>query len=189
MSKAFITTNPLLPAEYYVPKGVDQFVIDMNRHVEHSLLDCPGRYTVQVAHFTGRTTLDQAEIQQIEQGAKVKGSRLAKAADKAHRLTEALRMKGYEAYEFHDRYASLVTVGSFDSVGAPRADGKIEINPEIHTIMELFGAKPATGLGASAGALQPGNCIGIPYDIQPIPVEVPKRAVSAVQARKISRLW
>ena len=67
---------------------------------------------------------------------------MADAALKAHVLTEALRMKGYEAYEFHGRYASIVTVGNFDSVGTPRADGKTEINPEVHKTMEIFKAKP-----------------------------------------------
>ena len=44
-----------LPREYFVPKGVDDFVAKMNQGVEHSLLDCPGRYTVQVATFRGKT--------------------------------------------------------------------------------------------------------------------------------------
>jgi len=47
-------------------------------------------------------------------------SELEAAAEKAHRLAKALRMKGYDAYEFHDRYASIVTVGSFNSAGTPR---------------------------------------------------------------------
>ena len=39
---------------------------------------------------------------------------------KAHKMTVALRAKGYEAYEFHDRYASIVTVGSYDRPDDPR---------------------------------------------------------------------
>ena len=69
-------------------------------------------------------------------------STLAEAADKAHRLAKALRMKGYEAYEFHDRYASIVTVGSFNSVGTPRPDGRMEINAEIAAVMKTFGTDP-----------------------------------------------
>ena len=57
MGRAFFTRNPLLPREYFVPKGVDDFVAKMNQGVEHSLLDCPGRYTVQVATFRGKTIL------------------------------------------------------------------------------------------------------------------------------------
>ena len=39
----------MLPKGYFVPKGVDDFVASMNRGVEYSLLDCPGRQTVKVA--------------------------------------------------------------------------------------------------------------------------------------------
>jgi hypothetical protein len=109
---------------------------------------------------------------------------------KAHVLTEALRIKGYEAYEFHDRYASIVTVGSFDSVGMPRTDGKTEINPRIHTIMKTFGAQPASNVvNAPPGAMIPKKMgpfdgVGeIDLDIQPIPVQVPKRSIAAALSR------
>jgi hypothetical protein len=176
MSKAFVTTNPLLPKEYFAPRGVDRLVEQMNAGVEHSLLDCPGRYTVQVAQFNGSMVSDQAKIREIEEGKGDLKSNLAKAALAAHKLTQALRIKGYEAYEFHDRAASIVTIGSFNSVGTPRADGKIEINPQIHAIMERFKALPpkTPGGGPEARAL-----VGIPFDPQPIPVEVPRRAISA----------
>ena len=137
----------LLPKEYFTPKGLDPFVVEMNKNVTHSLLDCPGKYSVQVATFKGQVIIEQNEIEAIESGKKQFDGDLAEAAMKAHQLTEALRMKGYEAYEFHDRYASIVTVGSFDSVGTPRADGRIEINPKIHAIMKTFG--PAGELNRS----------------------------------------
>jgi hypothetical protein len=143
MCKAFLTTNPLLPREYFAPKGMDALVEQMNADLPYSLLRCPGKYTVQVATFTGTVILDPQRIQRIQQGQEDFESNLDKAALAAHKLTEALRMKGYEAYEFHDRCASIVTVGSFDSVGTPRPDGKIELNPQIHAIMELFRAEPA----------------------------------------------
>jgi hypothetical protein len=103
---------------------------------------------------------------------------LAEAGDKAHRLAKALRMKGYEAYEFHDRYASIVTVGSFNSVGTPRPDGRTEINPQIHEIMKRFGAEAQTLPGQKTPVTPLKTLAGIPFDIQPIPVEVPKRSIS-----------
>ena len=191
MGHAFITINPLLPPDYVAPKaGLDELVVKMNQGVKHSLLDCPGKYTVQVAHFTGEVVIDQRKIQAIENGeAPLDGKQrnsLAVAAEKAHTLTEELRKRGYEAYEFHDRYASIVTVGSFDSVGTPRADGKTEINPKIHRIMEVFGAKPLDGITAPAGTLsaQPRSLEGIHFDVQPIPVTVPKRSISRELARQ-----
>ena len=153
----------------------------MNKDVEHSLLDCPGKYTVQVAHFTGEVIINQNEIRAIETGAKPGPEStkqgLAGAAEKAHKLTEALRIKGYDAYEFHDRCASLVTVGSFDSVGTPRPDGKIEINPMVHRIIEVFRAQ-SLNVAGQPGPLQPRSLVGIYFDVQPIPVEVPKRSIS-----------
>jgi len=186
MAHAFITTNPLLPKDYFVPGGLDPLVIEMNTNVPHSLLDCPGKFSVQVATFKGQVIIKQNEIEEIEKGEKQFNGDLTEAAMKAHQLTEALRMKGYEAYEFHDRNASIVTVGSFDSVGMPRADGKIEINPKIHKIMQTFGAKPLDLTSQLPKDTIPMACktlAGINFDIQPIPIMVPKKSISAAMSR------
>jgi hypothetical protein len=173
MGHAFVTTNPILPSDYYVPKGLDPLVVKANEGVEHSLLDCSGNYTVQVAHFTGKVITDQREIAAVERG-KDLDSQLAKAAYMAHKLTEALRLKGYEAYEFHDRYASIVTVGSFDSVGPKGPNGVTEMNPKIKAIIDQF--KPAQN---TPGVVSARTLVGIPFDPQPIPVHIPKRSVAA----------
>jgi hypothetical protein len=178
MGHAFVTTNPLLPQDRLQPGVVDELVLEMNRDAQYSLLDCPGRYTVQVATFKGNMVIKHSEIEAIERGGRMQ-SRLAEAAMNAHKLTEALRLKGWEAYEFHDRYASIVTVGSFNSVGSPRADGRIEINPRIHVIMQTFGAEPVDLPGQATGAWTLKSFVGLPFDIQPIPVEVPRRSIGA----------
>ncbi|MDY0168435.1 MAG: hypothetical protein RBS80_17935 [Thermoguttaceae bacterium] len=188
LSKAFVTTNPLLPREYFAPKGVEPEVLEWNAGVKHSLLDCPGRYTVQVATFKGRTLIKQDEIEAVERGDQALNSSLADAADKANRLCLALRMMGYDAYQFHDRYASIVTVGSFDSVGTPRPDGKMEINPAIHGLMQKFASQPANIPGQPPGAMALKTIVGIPLDIQPLPVEVPKRSISAALSGQTA-LW
>ncbi|HEY2881191.1 MAG TPA: hypothetical protein VGJ15_02130 [Pirellulales bacterium] len=177
MRHALMVTNPLLPKEFFVAKGVDKLVLDMNKGVANCLLDCPGKYSVRVASFSGSTLIDQRKIREVEDGNKSLHSRLADAAEKAHNLTVELRKKGWEAYEFHDRGASMVCVGSFDSVGVPRADGKTEINPTIFKIMQTFGADQS---GLSTGvALKPKHVAGIPLDVQATPVEVPRRSISA----------
>jgi hypothetical protein len=195
LGNAFMTSNPLLPREYFTPKGVDKLTLDMNRGVKYSLLDCKGRYTVRIATFTGRVVIDQRQIQSLERDKNApllaKGeqeSPLAEAAMKAHALTEALRGKNIEAYEFHDSHTSLVTVGSFDSVGMPRADGKIEINRKIYEILKTYGADQSALAGGQAieGLKQKTvmcNVDGVkrplPLDLQPMPVEVPKRTLSS----------
>ncbi len=172
-----------------LPKGgVDELVLKMNKNVKHSLLDCPGKYTVQVAHFTGEVIINQGEIQAIESGAKTGPEStkqgLAGAAEKAHELTEALRIKGWEAYEFHDRNASLVTVGSFDSVGTPRPTAKSKSIRRFIISSKSFRATPVNVAGV-VGAMEPQACVGIFFDAQPILVEVPKRSISRQLSQRL----
>ena len=182
LSRAFITRNPLLPDEYFVPKtGLDELVVKMNKNVKFSLLDCPGKYSVQVAHFTGEVILNQGEIKAIESGSRPGPEStkqgLAQAAENAHELTEALRLKGWEAYEFHDRNSSIVTVGSFDSIGTTQPDGQIQQSPQVHRIIEGFGIEQVQEPGKPT-QFKMRSCIGIFFDAQPIPIEVPRRSIS-----------
>jgi len=188
MGHAMITTNPLLGTDYFVPKGLDPLVLEANEGVEHCLLDCPGKYTVQVATFRGRMIIDQREISAIETGRKEMKSGLAEAAEKAHKLTEALRLKGYEAYEFHDRYASIVTVGSFDWISRDLPGGRTEINPAVQAMIDHFGPRK-TRLGGQTGGMAQQTLVGIPFDLKPIAVHVPKRSFSAKFARGPARLF
>ncbi len=193
LAGAFMTTNPLLPKDYYVSKGIDQFVVDMNKGIEHSLLDCKGRYTVKIATFTGHVEINQRKIQELEKPGHNESGKdddpLVLAYKKAHAITEDLRKKGIEAYEFHDRYSSIVTIGSFNSVGNPRADGKTEINPQIYEIMKKYGPDPKT-LASSQAASEQINAKTmsvtidrkshvVMLDVQPMPVEVPQRSIGA----------
>jgi hypothetical protein len=185
MGSAFVTRNPLLPKEYFAPQGADEFVMSINKGVENSLLECPGSYSVRVATFRGNVIIDQRKIHEITSGAAMK-SRLHDAAHKAHQLTLALRRQGVEAYEFHDRHESMVTVGSFQSVGSPRPDGKTEINPSILALISAYGPKrqalPGPG-GQNVTGLEPRTLAGIPFDVQPIPVRVPRRSIAADYAK------
>lgn len=183
MGNAFATRNPVLPEGFDANMGIDPLVIEMNRDAEFSLLKNGGKYTVKVATFRGLTTMKLDEIERIERGA-VK-SRLEEAAIKAHTLASALRAQGIEAYEFHDRNESIVCVGSFDSVGEPDANGKIELNPAVYKIMQQYGPKQ-TPVDGQVG-LQPRSIKGIPFDVQPIPVQVPRVSIASNLSR--SRLW
>ena len=179
MGNAFVTRNPLLPQEYFVPRGLNPLVEEMNRRVDHSLLDNPGKFTVKIATFRGATTM---KLDAVANNGRNLPSKLEEAAVKAHKLTESLRKRGVEAYEFHDRYESIVTVGSFDSVGMPRPDGKTEIAPEIHKVMEAYGPKRQQLPGQNSVGLVPFTLNGIPCDVQPMPVEVPKTSIAAAYA-------
>lgn len=173
--RPFLTTNPLLPPEYFAPKGADNFVVQLNRNVEFSLLDCPGRYSLRVASFNGATTIDPKRIKKVEEGADM-ASRLAEAGEKAHDLTVALRAKGYEAYEYHDRQSSIVTVGSFDQLGATKSDGSVQVNPQVEALLKVFTAETSAAVGAPMTA-KPKTVSGLPLDLKPMAVEVPKRSI------------
>ncbi len=176
MGQAFLCVNPIMPKERLAHSAIDSFVYGINKGVKHSLLKCPGKFTVKVATFNGAMVVDQKKVWEFRNNPNETKltSRLEEAAMRAHELTEALRVKGWEAYEFHDRHASLVTVGSFDSVGTPQPDGTTEINPEIYKIMQTWKSKPIPG-----GGWKPETLLGIPFDVQPIPVAVPRRSLAA----------
>jgi hypothetical protein len=186
LGTAFATPNPLIPREYFSPKGADSEVIKWNEGVKYSLLDCPGKFSVRVATFRGNVIIDQQHVADIENGAKMQ-SRLEEAALKANRLTMALRKKGVEAYEFHDRHESYVTVGSFEWASEDRPNQPPETNPEILAVMQRYA--PATtpvtdARGQSLSGIQPQVVDGIALDVRPWPVEVPRRSIAVDYSRR-----
>ena len=187
MGNAFVTRNPLLPEEYFTAKGLDPFVVELNQRVKYSLLKCPGKYSVKVASFRGVETLKPAEFEELAGKPREKSNmaKIDEAADKAARMTKALRDQGVEAYEFHDRTESMVCVGSFDVVGEPRNDGKIEINPAIHRLMETYGPIKRFIPGQTQAFLQPKLIEGIPCDPQPLPVVVPRQSIANDYIRRV----
>ena len=180
LGSAFKTRNPILPREYFIGGGPDSFVLDLNKDKKFSLLNCPGKYSVRVATFRGNVIIDQSKILEITNNGERLDSRLERAAEKAHLLTTKLRERKVEAYEFHDRHESIVTIGSFASVGTPRNDGKTEINPSILRIMNSYGPEKKLLPGSLRMAgIMPRSLDGIPFDIQPTPVEVPKPSAAS----------
>ena len=187
LAGAFLCTNPLLPKEYFQNATLSKVVVEMNSQADHSLLTCPGKYSVKVATFSGSTLIDQKKIKQVSKGAKLQ-SKLYEAGIKAHALADHLRSKGIEAYEFHDEHESIVCVGSFDFVAGPKQDdGKQQINPAVHRVMEEYKPKPeanTTGLHPKRFELvSDGDVLKVSCDLQPIPVQVPKQTVSGVYQR------
>ncbi len=141
LSGAFLTINPMLSPEEAMKRKRDPDVIRFNSHYRYSLLDNPGKYTVVVASFYGNSITQVAGQTGLNADKKLgSGFGLAVAADKAWQVMRTLREKeNMEAYVFHDRKQSIVTVGSFDSKDDPR----------IRQIYEKFAAKrkldPKTG--------------------------------------------
>ncbi|MBX3424866.1 MAG: hypothetical protein KF688_04225 [Pirellulales bacterium] len=158
MSHAFMTRNPLLPREYFVPSSIDPEVAKWNREVKHSLMECPGKYSIRVATFRGRTALDGAKgAPQLTAGTRQATDKdpLVQAASRANRLVLALREKGWEAYVMHDRHESYVTIGSFND-GQRTETGQIVLNDQTaQRIMATFSA--TTPNLASVEPVKPKN--------------------------------
>ena len=192
MAKAFVTRNPLLPDEYFVAQGLDPFIVRLNKDLPNSLLKNPKKFTVKVATFRGIDTFKGDKEFDKLTTAGSRDPKIDQAAEKAHLLCEALRKKGIEAYEFHDTSESIVTIGSFDSVGHERGDGKTEINPQVHQLMKQYsaeqrlipglnqyGTEPKTIPGVFYGKDKEGQPMPIYFDTQPLPVEVPRQSIAA----------
>jgi len=193
LSGAFLVRNPLLPAG---DKPISGLVRQLNRGESHTLFANRGRYTLVVATMMGRSqTVQDSGLLQALQTFRV-GDSLDQAADKARRMARILNDKRYlaklarsnpqlsdvlagrqfEAYVLHERYRSIVTVGSFDSPKDPR----------IRPLLELFQAKqkpdPRTGKNTLTPEyiLVPGstrrNPIDnvLPFDPEPKVMAVPK---------------
>ncbi len=214
MGHAFLSPNPMLPREFFVPQGIDKDVAKWNSGIDFTLMKCPGNYSIRVATFKGRTSLKAANRPQKKSRRNKNSGKISNAlvvaAESAHKLTVALREKGWEAYEFHDRHESYVTVGSFDQ-GVQRPGGQIVVSHrDAQIIIDTFGAmkpnnifnRPAAqdqrleqqqkqrfaGLlsgtnGQVANGFYPKRFVGLPFDIYPAAVRVPRRSIGAAYAR------
>ena len=182
MGAAFVTRNPLLPADFFEAPKLDEFVTELNKAVEHSLLECPKRYTVRVATFQGNAVTDFGNGGVASQP-KSLSAKLDDAADKANQLTLALRAEGVEAYQFHDRFASYVTIGGFDDLGTELPGGEFQMNPQIKQILDercgyrvLDAKDPKTMQMTKVQSLKSLN--KIPFDIEGKPMAVPRAGTS-----------
>ena len=129
LARAFMTLNPLLSADDVKNQQRDPLLVQLNSG-RHSLLTCPGKYTLVVASYYGH----QLTSHESEQNFKTSvarfdmkiGSSLDNDALKAWKLTDALRnakrhgySTNFEAFVWHDRHKSLVTIGAFDNPKDP----------------------------------------------------------------------
>jgi hypothetical protein len=126
----------LLTDEDLALRRRDPMILKLNSGSEYSLLTNKGRYSVVVATFQGRDFTQLSN--QVADHQFSLDSPLSEAGERAWELCSALRHarsigydREFEAYVYHDRYSSIVTVGSFDSKDDPR----------IVELQNFFGAK------------------------------------------------
>ncbi len=182
MGAAFVTRNPLLPEDFFQAPKVDDFVAELNKSVDHSLLNCPKRFTVRIATFQGNAVTDFGNGGAASKPTSL-SDKLDSAADTANRLTTALRAKGVEAYQFHDRYGSYVTVGSFDELGTESETSEFKWSQPIRQILDeycgyrtLDAKDPRTQQMTKVQSLK--SLDKIPFDIEGKPMAVPRYGTS-----------
>lgn len=149
LSGAFLTINPLLKPTDVVQRKADPEVLALNSGIDNALVSLKKPYTVKVATFSGRSvtplgnSMFAGNIERFDQKlakpSDADSYDLNRAGEDATQLAHALRARQFEAYVYHDRFQSIVTVGGFDSPDDPR----------IRQIVANLGAKakedPATG--------------------------------------------
>jgi len=130
LSRAHLTTNPLMPPSEIKAASSTPLLRELNGDMQYSLLRNKGKYTLRIATYKGTSIVQVGNqvSERVEKSfANLFGNNLDAAGRKAWELTEALRAarklgydRDHEAWVFHDRYESYVTVGSFDSPDDPR---------------------------------------------------------------------
>jgi hypothetical protein len=125
LCRAIRTTNPMVPAQYLYPHKPDKLIVRMNASLR-SIAHCPGRYSLQVAEFSGRSTFNPQD-ETFKGVVSLSNSPLQTAAADAERLAAKLskdsdiQQLGQPIYVYHDRTASRVFIGSFESEKDPVA--------------------------------------------------------------------
>ncbi len=125
LGTALRTTNPYVAAQYLYPRKSDRLVVQMNQ-TSRSIANCPGRFSLQVAEFSGRSTFNDKD-ERFQGILNLKRSPLATAGQDAERLADRLskdpdiQKLGQPIYVFHDRTASRVYIGSFNAWQDPAA--------------------------------------------------------------------
>jgi hypothetical protein len=129
LSTALRTTNPYVPTQDLFPgRHKRDIMMSQMNSGPRSIYHCPGRYTLQVAEFNGRSILNPStKDPAFFDTSWLKKSPLVTAADDAERLADALskdpeiQRTGAQAYVYHSRTTSKVLIGSFNDPRDPAA--------------------------------------------------------------------
>ena len=166
LARAQLVTNPLMSPEEIArrTRRRDPVLVRLNGGREHSLSGCPGKYTLVIAQFHGKGVMQIAGTEAADLG---RGDELTDSLDKAGRqaweLCQVLRNRDkVEAYVWHTKHRSIVTVGGFDDPRDPAA------------------ARLARTYAAAAPALGPAAAP------QPRTITIPK---DVTDFRKARRFW
>jgi hypothetical protein len=151
---AFMTINPLRNPTEISRRKPDDETVYLNSGIDYALVKLKRKYTLKVATFAGKSTVPIATSQfagrenRFDKTVRDSTSSLARAGEDATHLCYALRSNRpsneqhrranetlgfdrYEAYVYHDKFQSVVTIGGFDSPN----------DPAIKQFIKVFQAK------------------------------------------------
>ena len=180
LAGAFLTVNPLLSAEEVRRRTVDPEYVKLMRYLNagnaFSLADCGGQYTLRVKTFRGNSSVKAARKDSGRTIAVNDG--LNRAGRDATLLCESLRKRGVEAYLWHDRYESYVSVGAFSSPTDPgvaaltkRYSPEQAYNPKTQVVETIYKTEPPN----RGRVLEQGHLNGTWFfDAEPTVVRVPR---------------
>jgi len=125
---AFLTINPMLSPAEAREREIDPLLIKLNHGAEYSLLDNPAKYTLVVASFPVKSIvsngdrnkstawLEKLQLNGDQDDAATNALQFAQALRRARQLGYD---QNYDAFVYHDRHHSIVTVGQFNSSSDP----------------------------------------------------------------------
>ncbi len=133
---SFVVRNPLAPKDPAQSAAFDPLWLPLNADETFSLFKCPAPYTLVVRAYQGAAAMqssinpesvfnrkkDSDTIRNFDHFLKSDGKVLDRGAKEARLLVEALRHPtlNFDAYIFHTREGSFVTVGGFRSPDDPK---------------------------------------------------------------------
>jgi len=154
LSGAFLTMNPLFNSqEMEQEQTLDPLLVKLNHGERYSMFENKGEYTLVIARFYGKHMNVKAAEEESMVSKFFNKATLDEAATSARELVsvlhgnydqEATQFNNVDAYIWHDRHESVVTVGSFSS----------QKDPQIKVYLQRFGPK-LKELGAGATNFQP----------------------------------
>jgi hypothetical protein len=106
-------------------------------------------------------------------------------AVQADKMVRELRKNGIEAYQFHDRTRSIVTIGGFDSLGRVAADGSFDYSAEIKEIMKEYRAGDDVKVSRFGEVIKAKHVASIPFDVNPTPIAVPKKSKRSIYSASL----
>jgi hypothetical protein len=164
--KAIRTTNPYISAQDLYPHKHDDLIARMNAGRD-SIANCPGRYSLQIAEFSGRATFDPKD-ENFRGPLSLLKSPLRTAASDAERLAASVRKDkevqqlGQPVYVYHGRTSSQVYIGSFQTDQDPKAG-------EVRERLVRMAVKLAERKGSGDSMIVPATML---QDLEPIKAQI-----------------